>query len=186
MTCPRELSLRHGALHQRRAAGTSSNCAASESSRGRADDAPTYALGAAELQLTPQGAFRRWRRRDDAELGRRAAAADARIWLPTAGGAPLRRGRCICSCTVRSLQREIFINHGEAVMSARYFPAVNRASAAEQEAPLAEYWLLTPQMLRRMTHPPMTSGGVGEKYGIPPSVTSPRWPGCRNRLPARC
>ena len=57
MTCPRELSLRHGRLHQRPAHELQQLRGEREDWRGRADDAPTYALGAAELQLTPQGAF---------------------------------------------------------------------------------------------------------------------------------
>lgn len=57
MTCPRELSLRHGRLHQRPARELQQLRGEREDWRGRADDAPTYALGAAELQLTPQGAF---------------------------------------------------------------------------------------------------------------------------------
>ncbi|MEX5714068.1 hypothetical protein IC615_00680 [Serratia ureilytica] len=43
---------------------------------------------------------------------------------------------------------EIFINHGEAVMSARYFPAIEPQLRLSGNAPLAlEYWPLTPCML---------------------------------------
>ena len=125
MTCPRELSLRHGRLHQRPAHELQQLRGEREDWRGRADDAPTYALGAAELQLTPQGAFS-------------AAFGDAmtlnwdgeRLQLTRVSLADGRPEHRYWRGPVTHLQLlfdrssvEIFINHGEAVMSARYFPA---------------------------------------------------------------
>lgn len=57
MTCPRELSLQHGRLYQRPARELQQLRGERAGWQGHADDAPAYALGAAELQLTPQGAF---------------------------------------------------------------------------------------------------------------------------------
>ena len=56
MTCPRELSLRHGRLHQR-PAHELQQLRGERKTGEAAPMTPTYALGAAELQLTPQGAF---------------------------------------------------------------------------------------------------------------------------------
>ncbi|MEX5714067.1 hypothetical protein IC615_00675 [Serratia ureilytica] len=57
MTCPRELSLRHGRLQQRPARELQQLRGERTCWQGRADGAPACALGAAELQLAPQGAF---------------------------------------------------------------------------------------------------------------------------------
>ena len=54
MTCPRELSLRHGRLHQRPARELQQLRGERAGWQGCADDAPAYALGAAELRLARQ------------------------------------------------------------------------------------------------------------------------------------
>ena len=150
MTCPRELSLQHGRLYQRPARELQQLRGERAGWQGHADDAPAYALGAAELQLTPQGAFS-------------AAFGDAmtlswdgeRLQLTRASLADGRPEHRYWHGPVTHLQLlfdrsnvEIFINHGEAVMSARYFPAAEPQLRLNGSAPLAlEYWPLTPCML---------------------------------------
>ncbi len=150
MTCPRELSLRHGRLHQRPARELQQLRGEREDWRGRADDAPAYALGAAELQLTPQGAF-------SAAFGDVMTLSwdGERLQLTRASLADGRPEHRYWRGPVRHLQLlfdrssvEIFINHGEAVMSARYFPAGEPQLRLNGSAALAlEYWPLTPCML---------------------------------------
>lgn len=150
MTCPRELSLRHGRLQQRPARELQQLRGERTCWQGRADDAPACALGAAELQLAPQGPFNaafgdamtlNW----DGERLRltRASLADGqpehRYWRGPVTHLQLLFDRSSV---------EIFINRGEAVMSARYFPANEPQLWLSGNAPLAlEYWPLTPCML---------------------------------------
>ncbi len=106
MTCPLELSLRHGRLHQRPTREL-------QQLRGEREDWQAAPMTPPPMRWAPRAAAdaagcvqRRLWRRDDAELGRRAAAADAHLSGRRPAGAPLlaRPGHA-SAAAVRSLQR---------------------------------------------------------------------------------
>ena len=150
MTCPRELSLHHGKLYQQPARELQQLRGESRQWQGIADEAPCWPIGCAELLLTPEGAF-------SADFG----GAMTLLWDGTLlqltrnnlrNGQPEHRyWRGNLSQLQILFDRssvEIFINHGEAVMSARYFPGPQPQLQLSGETPLAlEHWSLTPCML---------------------------------------
>lgn len=150
MTCLRELSLHHGKLYQQPARELQRLRGEGSQWQGMADNAPGWPVDSAEVLLTPNGAFSadfgdamtlNW----DGALLRltrnnlRSGQPEHRYW----------RGEVThlhMLCDRSSV--EIFINHGEGVMSSRYFPGPQPRLRLSGEAQLAlEHWPLTPCML---------------------------------------
>jgi beta-fructofuranosidase len=150
MTCPRELSLHHGKLYQQPARKLQQLRGEGRQWQGIADEAPCWPVGSAELLLTPEGAF-------SADFG----GAMTLLWDGTLlrltrnnlrNGQPEHRyWRGNLSQLQILFDRssvEIFINHGEAVMSARYFPGPQPQLQLSGKTQLVlEHWPLTPCML---------------------------------------
>jgi beta-fructofuranosidase len=150
LTCPRELSLHNGRLCQRPARELQQLRGEYRQWQGTADDAPCWPVDSAELLLAPNGAF-------NADFG----GAMALNWDGTVlrltrnnlrSGQPEHR---YWRGELTQLQIlfdrssvEIFINHGEATMSSRYFPGPQPLLHLSGKAQLAlEHWSLTPCML---------------------------------------
>ena len=150
LTCPRELSLHNGRLCQRPARELQQLRGENRQWQGTADDAPCWPVDSAELLLAPNGAF-------NADFG----GAMALNWDGTVlrltrnnlrSGQPEHR---YWRGELTQLQIlfdrssvEIFINHGEATMSSRYFPGPQPLLHLSGKAQLAlEHWSLTPCML---------------------------------------
>ncbi|MBO1502463.1 sucrose-6-phosphate hydrolase [Serratia proteamaculans] len=150
LTCPRELSLHNGKLYQQPARELQRLRDEGRQWQGIADAAPVWPVDSAELLLTPTGAF-------SADFGGamtlvwdgnllqltrnnlRSGQPEHRYWRGNLNQLQLLFDRSSV---------EIFINHGEAVMSARYFPGPQPLLHLSGEAPLAlEHWSLTPCML---------------------------------------
>lgn len=150
MTCPRELSLHNGKLYQQPARELQQLRGESRQWQGVADNAPCWPIDSAELLLTPGGKFNAnfgdamtldW----DGGLLRltrnnlRSGQPEHRYWRGNLAHLQILFDRSSV---------EIFINHGEAVMSARYFPGSQPLLQLRGEAHLAlEHWSLTPCML---------------------------------------
>lgn len=150
MTCPRELSLQNGKLHQQPARELQQLRGTSQQWQGAADSAPCLPVDSAELLLTPQGRFSAnvgdaivldW----DGALLRltrnnlRDGQPEHRYW---------RGDLAHLQILFDHSSVEIFINHGEAVMSARYFPGPHPLLQLGGDAHLAlEHWSLAPCML---------------------------------------
>lgn len=150
MTCPRELSLHNGKLYQQPARELQQLRGESRQWQGVADNAPCWPIDSAELLLTPGGKFNAnfgdamtldW----DGGLLRltrnnlRSGQPEHRYWRGNLAHLQILFDRSSV---------EIFINHGEAVMSARYFPGPQPLLQLRGEAHLAlEHWSLTPCML---------------------------------------
>lgn len=124
MTCPRELTLRSERIYQQPARELQQLRQQQVTLNARADELPLLAIDSAELELTFIGSFRAnfadtlqlviepggiWLHRNNLRSGE----AEQRQWLGS-----VHSLRILCD---RS-SVEIFINEGEAVMSARYFP----------------------------------------------------------------
>lgn len=150
MTCPRELTLREGRLWQQPARELQRLRQQEHRWQGTAEQAAPLPVASAELQLEIQGELQlnfadQLRLRWDGERltlsrhNRRTGAPEHRYWRGC-----LRHLQILCD---RS-SVEIFINHGEAVMSSRYFPAQDAAVAFSGSGRLAlQHWLLTPCVL---------------------------------------
>ncbi|KFB90098.1 glycosyl hydrolase family 32 [Serratia grimesii] len=150
MTCPRELSRHNGKLYQQPARELQQLRGESRQWQGVADNAPCWPIDSAELLLTPGGKFNAnfgdamtldW----DGGLLRltrnnlRSGQPEHRYWRGNLAHLQILFDRSSV---------EIFINHGEAVMSARYFPGPQPLLQLRGEARLAlEHWSLTPCML---------------------------------------
>lgn len=150
MTCPRELSLHNGKLYQQPARELQQLRGESRQWQGVADNAPCWPIDSAELLLTPGGKFNAnfgdamtldW----DGGLLRltrnnlRSGQSEHRYWRGNLAHLQILFDRSSV---------EIFINHGEVVMSARYFPGPQPLLQLRGEAHLAlEHWSLTPCML---------------------------------------
>ncbi|WP_338501304.1 sucrose-6-phosphate hydrolase [Erwinia aphidicola] len=124
MTCPRELTLQSERIYQQPARELQQLRQQQVTLNARADELPLLAIDSAELELTFNGSFRAnfadtlqlvvepggiWLHRNNLRSGE----AEQRQWLGS-----VHSLRILCD---RS-SVEIFINQGEAVMSARYFP----------------------------------------------------------------
>lgn len=150
MTCPRELSLHNGKLYQQPARELQQLRGESRQWQGVADNAPCWPIDSAELLLTPGGKFNAnfgdamtldW----DGGLLRltrnnlRSGQPEHRYW---------RGNLAHLQIVFDRSSVEIFINHGEVVMSARYFPGPQPLLQLRGEAHLAlEHWSLTACML---------------------------------------
>ncbi|CAQ83353.1 MULTISPECIES: sucrose-6-phosphate hydrolase [Photorhabdus] len=145
MTCPRELTLCDGKLYQQPVRELQQLRGEQTVWQGVANDAPPLDITSAELILVPQGLFN-------------VCFGDA-MQLTWDGGLLSLIRNSLCSNqeehrywrgTVQHLQImidrssvEIFINHGEAVMSSRYFPTSQPLLHMKGKAKLAlQYWPL--------------------------------------------
>ncbi|KAA8999297.1 sucrose-6-phosphate hydrolase [Affinibrenneria salicis] len=145
MTCPRELSLQDGLLYQRPARELQQLRQNASEWRGAAADAPRLAVGSAELQIAPQGAFNitfadaltlDWdgERLTLSRRNLRTGEAEHRYWR----GA-LQQLQILCD----SSSIEVFINDGQAVMSSRYFPSGEPVAVLSGVGQLMlRHWLL--------------------------------------------
>ncbi|CAI1746339.1 sucrose-6-phosphate hydrolase [Serratia plymuthica] len=150
MTCPRELSLQNGKLYQQPARELQRLRGEGSQWQGIADNAPGWPVGSAEVMLTPNGAF-------SADFGDAMTLSwDGALLRLTRNN--LRNGQpehrywrgevTHLQMLFDSSSVEIFINHGEGVMSSRYFPGPQPRLRLSGEAQLAlEHWPLTPCML---------------------------------------
>ncbi|AUX95051.1 sucrose-6-phosphate hydrolase [Mixta gaviniae] len=150
MTCPRELTLQQDRLLQRPARELQQLRGAQRRLQGAAQQLETLDIASAELLIAPEGALtahfgdalRLDYRQGELRLSRRnlrSGQQEDRYWL----GA-LRQLHIFCD---RS-SVEIFINDGEAVMSARYFPADAPRLRLEGEAKVTlDYWRLEPGVI---------------------------------------
>jgi len=126
MTCPRELTLQAGKLYQHPARELRQLRQAEQVWQGHAQDAPVWDMTRAEIEIETDNPFSadfggalslHW----DGEwltltrCNRRSGEAEQRFWRGS-----LRHLTLLCD----SSSVEIFINRGEAVMSARYFPTL--------------------------------------------------------------
>ncbi|MBV0843417.1 sucrose-6-phosphate hydrolase [Serratia liquefaciens] len=150
LTCPRELSLHNGRLCQRPARELQQLRGENRQWQGTADDAPCWPVDSAELLLAPNGAFNadfggamtlNW----DGTVLRltrnnlRSGQPEHRYWRGELTQLQILFDRSSV---------EIFINHGEATMSSRYFPGPQPLLYLSGKAQLAlEHWSLTPCML---------------------------------------
>ncbi|MHA7848508.1 sucrose-6-phosphate hydrolase [Serratia sp. D1N4] len=150
MTCPRELTLHDGQLHQQPAHELQQLRSEHQTWQGMASQAPAWLIGNAELLLKPQGAFTahfgdamtlEW----DTERLRltrrnlRSGEAEHRYWRGNLQQLQILFDRSSV---------EIFINQGRAVMSSRYFPSPHPCLQLSGEAIVVlDHWLLTPCML---------------------------------------
>lgn len=146
MTCPRELRLKDGRIYQRPARELQALRAQPLQWRGVADYAPACQAGSAELLLDVEGECQihfsalltlTW----DGEkvtLSRRnirSGEPEHRYWR-----GHLAQLQILCD----SSSVEIFINNGEAVMSARYFPGHDASVTFSGSGRLTlQHWLLT-------------------------------------------
>ncbi len=150
MTCPRELTWNNAKLYQRPARELQQLRGELTQWQGKASDAPALAIGSAELQLAPSGPF-------SARFGDGMTLAwDGECLRLTRAnlhsGKPEHR---YWRGQVTHLQMlfdrssvEIFINHGEAVMSSRYFPTPAPQLALAGDATVTlQHWPMASCML---------------------------------------
>lgn len=150
MTCPRELTWNNAKLYQQPARELQQLRGELTQWQGKAGDAPALAIGSAELQLAPSGPF-------SARFGDGMTLAwdGERLQLTRANlhsGKPEHR---YWRGQVTHLQMlfdrssvEIFINHGEAVMSSRYFPTPAPQLALAGDATVTlQHWPMASCML---------------------------------------
>lgn len=145
MTCPRELTLEQGRLMQRPARELQRLRQQHKQYCAAANAFPILAAGQAELVIVPQGCWsvcfgEAMTLRCDTDgltlsrLNLRSGEPEHRYWLGQVERLQILTDRSSV---------EIFINDGEGVMSARYFPAEEACMTWEGEAMLSvDYWQL--------------------------------------------
>ncbi|ACS87353.1 sucrose-6-phosphate hydrolase [Musicola paradisiaca] len=148
MTCPRELTLRDGRLYQLPARELQRLRLREYQWQGTASYAPALPAGSAELSLDIQGEFQahfadqmtlNWdgERLSLSRRHRLTGEPEHRYWR----GTTLYHLQILCD---RS-SVEIFINHGQAVMSSRYFPDGDATIRFQGSGSiLLRHWLLSP------------------------------------------
>ncbi|MEI2264701.1 sucrose-6-phosphate hydrolase [Erwinia sp. CGal63] len=150
LTCPRELTLEQGKLRQRPARELQQLRQHPEQYQGAASSLPVLSVGQAELALHATGCwsvcFGETLTLSGDETGLtltrpslRSGEPEHRYWSGS-----VSHLRILCD---RS-SIEIFINDGEGVMSARYFPQAEPMAVWQGEARLSlDYWQLRPCMV---------------------------------------
>ncbi|NPE55847.1 sucrose-6-phosphate hydrolase [Dickeya dadantii] len=148
MTCPRELTLRDDRIYQQPARELQSLRHLEHLWQGVADYAPALPASSAELVLDTQGEFQLnfagvmvlcWdgERLTLSRRNRRTNESEHRYWHD----GPLHHLQILCD---RS-SVEIFINHGQAVMSSRYFPTSDAMVSFSGSGRITlQHWLLAP------------------------------------------
>ena len=145
MTCPRELSYRDGRLYQQPARELTRLRGSQTSWQGIANAAPQLPADSAELQLSSSGPFclslrdaltLTWdgERLTLSRRNLRTGELEQRFWR-----GQLQTLRLLCDHS----SVELFINEGEAVMSARYFPQSQACFSLMGHAEVTlQYWPL--------------------------------------------